>query len=261
MAPIGHNSFSENNVGRDFVDLNTVLNGMQDAGNYTNFVFLDSCRVHPYGEKFKTRGFGRIEAPRGTVIAFGADEHQYGIEHGSAGIFTEALLKEIKTPDIDAIDMLRRVRIAVNNRTGGSQNPIVMERSLVKFYFVPNKTKTNRNSQDLIKWNTYATGMARSRSEKKKAFIYFRAGWCSHSSTMELKTFTDAAVIAAINRDFIPIWVDDEKNPEIGKKYKISGVPYSWFLTDSGNPIGKRPGLCTPEVFLKVIDQVLSLTE
>ncbi len=68
---------------------------------------------------------------------------------------------------------------------------------------------------DKIEWHTYEAGMARSKAETKKVFLHFYADWCTFCVEMDRKTFKDPAVVAALNRNFIPIRVDSDRNKEI----------------------------------------------
>ncbi len=76
---------------------------------------------------------------------------------------------------------------------------------------------------DKIEWHTYDSGMARSRFEKKKVFLHFYADWCTYCAEMERKAFKDPAVIAVLNRNFIPIRVDTERDQQTASLYPGQG--------------------------------------
>ncbi len=42
-----------------------------------------------------------------------------------------------------------------------------------------------------VQWHGFENGMARSRFEKRKAVLFFRADWCPYCTEMEQKTFRD----------------------------------------------------------------------
>jgi len=111
---------------------------------------------------------------------------------------------------------------------------------------------------DRIEWHTYDAGMSRSKFEKKKVFLYFYAEWCTYCRDMDLKTFKDPAVIGALNRDFIPIRVDSDREQAAATLFRVKGLPDTWFLAESGSVIGHRPGFIPADQLMKIFDVVIS---
>lgn len=109
---------------------------------------------------------------------------------------------------------------------------------------------------DKIDWHSYESGMARGKFEKKKVFLYFHAQWCTYCLEMERTTFKDPAVIAALNRNFIPIRVDSERETAPAALYRVKGLPDLWFLAESGEVIGHRPGFIPAEQLMKILNAV-----
>jgi thioredoxin-related protein len=111
---------------------------------------------------------------------------------------------------------------------------------------------------DRIEWHSYDAGMSRSRFEKKKVFLYFYAEWCAYCRDMDNKTFKDPAVIGTLNRSFIPIRVDSDREQAAATLFRVKGLPDSWFLGESGDIIGHRPGFIPAEQFMKILSIILS---
>jgi thioredoxin-related protein len=111
---------------------------------------------------------------------------------------------------------------------------------------------------DKIDWHSYESGLARSKFEKKKAFIYFYAEWCVYCAEMDHKTFKDPAVIAALNRNFIPIRVDSERETAAAALFRVKGLPDIWFLTESGEVIGHRPGFIVADQLMKILTVIMA---
>jgi thioredoxin-related protein len=109
-----------------------------------------------------------------------------------------------------------------------------------------------------IEWHPYEAGMARSRFEKKKAFVYFHAEWCTYCADMDRKTFTNPEVVAVLNRNFIPIRVDSDREKAVASLYRVKGLPDIWFLSETGEVIGHRPGFIPPDQMVKVLSTVLA---
>jgi thioredoxin-related protein len=115
-------------------------------------------------------------------------------------------------------------------------------------------------ASDKIDWHTYESGMARSRFEKKKVFLYFHADWCTYCVEMERKTFKDSGVIATLNRDFIPIRVDADREKAVASLYRPrgGGLPDLWFLTENEQVIGHRPGFISSDQLLKILTAIVT---
>ena len=117
-------------------------------------------------------------------------------------------------------------------------------------------------ASDKIDWHTYESGMARSRFEKKKVFLYFHADWCAYCFEMDRKTFKDPGVIAALNRNFIPIRVDADRERDVVAEYRVKGQPLSLpffvFLYETGEKIAHGAGFITAEKMMKVLNAIIT---
>jgi thioredoxin-related protein len=111
---------------------------------------------------------------------------------------------------------------------------------------------------DGIQWETYQQGIAKSKSDQKKVFLNFYADWCRYCKVMEKETFQNSAVIAYINRNFIPIKVNSDKEQQTAALYNVSGLPSTWFLSEKGERIGNRPGLITATEMLSILKYIQS---
>jgi thiol:disulfide interchange protein len=107
-----------------------------------------------------------------------------------------------------------------------------------------------------VKWQSFADGMARGKSENKKIFLHFYAKWCGPCKIMEKKTFKDPGVIASLNSDFIPIKVDIDKDQQTSNMFRVKSIPDTWFLAENNDIIGHRMGYISPEQ-LKVIFKMI----
>lgn len=109
-----------------------------------------------------------------------------------------------------------------------------------------------------IDWHSYESGLARGKFEKKKVFLYFHAEWCTYCAEMDRTTFKDPAVVAALNRNFIPIRVDSERETAAAALFRVKGLPDLWFLAESGEVIGHRPGFLPPDQLLKILTVIMT---
>ncbi len=71
---------------------------------------------------------------------------------------------------------------------------------------------------------------------------------------MEKKTFQDPNIIAYINKNFIPIKVNTDKEQSIALKFSVRGLPTNWFLAENGEKIGNRPGFIPPKDLISFLE-------
>lgn len=107
-----------------------------------------------------------------------------------------------------------------------------------------------------INWHSYQSGMEKIADENKKGFIHFYTDWCTYCKLMNQKTFSDDAVIAFLNENFVSIRVDAEEQRDVAKKYGVSKFPNSGFIDADQSEIGQRPGFIPPDILLKMLEYI-----
>ena len=103
-----------------------VLGAMEDAANGVNIILLDACRNNPYAGKYRsaTRGLAVVQSVQGSLIAYATEPGGVAVDgDGQNGIYTKHLMEQIQTPGVPLEQMLKKVRIAVQEETGGKQTP------------------------------------------------------------------------------------------------------------------------------------------
>lgn len=108
-----------------------------------------------------------------------------------------------------------------------------------------------------VNWYSYQQGLQKAKNQEKKVYLYFFSDNCHFCRVMDKKTFTSESVIAKLNKHFLPVRVNMGEKRELAKDYNIKGVPCSWFLKQSGEKIGGRPGYLKPEQFKKLLDYII----
>ncbi|CAN5560183.1 hypothetical protein BH09VER1_BH09VER1_38700 [soil metagenome] len=103
---------------------------MSSAGAGCNLVILDACRSAALARDTRNRGLsdrgGLVEMtpPAGSLIAFATDAGRAAFDgDGSNGLYTEELLKNLKTPGLTIEQVFKRTRAGVLQRSGGGQIP------------------------------------------------------------------------------------------------------------------------------------------
>ncbi len=103
---------------------------MGAAGAGCNLVILDACRSAALARDSKSRGLsdrgGLVEMtpPAGSLIAFATDAGRAAFDgDGANGLYTQELLKNLKTPGLTIEQVFKRTRAGVLQRSGGGQVP------------------------------------------------------------------------------------------------------------------------------------------
>lgn len=74
----------------------------------------------------------------------------------------------------------------------------------------------------------------RARREDKPVLLAISAVWCHWCHVMDETSYSDEAVIAAINERYVPVRVDNDRRPDVNARYNQGGWPTTAFLTPGG---------------------------
>ena len=105
-----------------------VLDTLQVAKNVLNVVVLDACRDNPFGwSRSGTRGLQIVgNQPSGSIIVYATSAGSVAQDGtGRNGVFTQELLKNLKTPGLEVKEVFNRTGAGVKAATGGKQVPAV----------------------------------------------------------------------------------------------------------------------------------------
>lgn len=114
----------------------------------------------------------------------------------------------------------------------------------------------NAFAVDGIKWHVYEEGIKLGKKNQEKVFLYFYSDLCRYCSEMENKTFKNTSVINIINKNFIPVKVNTDKEEKITYTYNVRGLPSIFFVSEKGDIINKYPGFIPPDMLLFVLKHV-----
>ena len=128
LIPAAADIPSANYLGDTAISVQTILAELDDAGNELNVVVLDACRDFPAAwSRTTNRGLAAItNQPANSIIVYAA-----GVGStvpggtGGNGLFTSLLLKNLKTPGVDASEVFYRTSGDVSGASHGQQNPEV----------------------------------------------------------------------------------------------------------------------------------------
>ena len=106
-----------------------------------------------------------------------------------------------------------------------------MTEAAQEFHFSP---RPNRASE--INWQRWsADAFEAARQSKRPILLSISAVWCHWCHVMDETTYSHPSVIELINRDYVPIRVDNDVRPDINQRYNMCGWPTTAFLTATGD--------------------------
>ncbi len=98
------------------------------------------------------------------------------------------------------------------------------------FRFSP---RANRASE--IVWRRWGEeAFAEAQRLERPVLLSLSAVWCHWCHVMDETSYSDPRVIELINRDYVPVRVDNDRNPDVNRRYNMGGWPTTAFLTGTG---------------------------
>ena len=140
MIPLAASIARQPDVESEAVELDWVLAQMEYARNRMNILILDACRNNPLPRSFRSseQGLSRIDAPRGTLIAYATAPGTVSSDgEGSNSPYTQALAAAMMEPGLEVETVFRRVRVQVMAATGDRQVPWESSSLTGAFQFKP----------------------------------------------------------------------------------------------------------------------------
>lgn len=101
---------------------------------------------------------------------------------------------------------------------------------MATFHFSPRKNKAH-----LIQWREWTEeAFHEARMQDKLILLSIGAVWCHWCHVMDEEAYSDETNIDLINERFIPIKVDNDRQPDINRRYNMGGWPTTAILTPDG---------------------------
>ncbi len=109
-----------------------------------------------------------------------------------------------------------------------------------------------------IQWiKGYDNGLSHAYKIDKPIFIYFYAPWCSWCYVYEQNTLGDAEVVKILNQYFVPVLVNFDARPDLIKKYRGFGLPFTIILSPKSELLARIPGILSPQDMTLVLQAVM----
>ncbi len=155
LIPVDAEILDESEIDVFAVNVNDYLRTMERASSRINIVVLDACRNNPFARSFRSqsRGLARVDAPRGTYIAYATSPGQVALDgEGQNSPYTQALTKAINTPGLTIEETFKEARRAVLVRTDERQTPWETSSITGRFYFKKAAPKPQISRED-VSWS------------------------------------------------------------------------------------------------------------
>lgn len=108
-----------------------------------------------------------------------------------------------------------------------------------------------------VSWLGFDEGLERARAGGKPALVDFYATWCGPCIQMDRTTFRDAAVVARLTEDFVPIRVDVDRQTDLAERYFIGTYPTMVLVDGDGKEISRRTGGVGARGLLEWLESVM----
>src|SRR5215471_11348884 len=100
-----------------------------------------------------------------------------------------------------------------------------------EFHFSP---RPNRASE--INWHRWSPeAFEEAKQTHRPILLSISAVWCHWCHVMDETTYSHPSVIDLINREYVPVRVDNDVRPDINQRYNMGGWPTTAFLTSTGD--------------------------
>lgn len=117
------------------------------------------------------------------------------------------------------------------------------------FLFVSLQAVQSQN-QFSVDGITYKTALENAKKENKPVFVMLYADWCPHCNQMKKEVFSDPNVMNFLNKNYICVWKNIEKEEGIAlkNKFKTTSLPAFLFLDTNETLVYALKGeIKTPE--------------
>ena len=119
------------------------------------------------------------------------------------------------------------------------------------FRFSPRPNRTRE-----IHWRPWGEpAFAEARRLGRPVLLSLSAVWCHWCHVMDETTYSDPRVIAAVNTHYVPIRVDNDRHPDVNRRYNMGGWPTTAFLAASGDPLTGATYM-PPDQMLQALERV-----
>ncbi|MBM4076369.1 MAG: thioredoxin family protein [Planctomycetes bacterium] len=109
-----------------------------------------------------------------------------------------------------------------------------------------------------IKWNHSLKSAHKTAIElDRPMLIVFGASWCTFCHKLERETLGDKRIAAIVNRDFIPVHLDFDRDSKVAKILEVESLPCTVILSPQADLLLKKEGYAEPKEFSRTLQAAL----
>ncbi len=192
LIPVNTAMASEADAEYECVYVKRVLDKMKESGTRLNIIILDACRNNPLLKQLQSTapsreiarkemppGLAQMSAPTGSIIAYATSEGKTASDgRGRNGVYTSALLKNLKNPSFTVQEVINQTGLDVMERTAGQQEPWTSSTPIPPFYLASGSTVVD---ESLVGTVLPETGCLRVNSQPSGAKILLNNSFKGHA--------------------------------------------------------------------------------
>lgn len=95
-----------------------------------------------------------------------------------------------------------------------------------------------------------------SKSENKTLMMVFDQDSCTYCDMFKNDVLSNGDVQKELGENYVVVFVDINKHPDIANRYKVFGTPTTQFIDSDGKQIGKVEGYVTCDEFLNTLREI-----
>ena len=111
---------------------------------------------------------------------------------------------------------------------------------------------------DKVHWQkSLKSALKMALQQNKPMMIVFGANWCSFCRKLNRETLADKRVAGLIEREFIPVYLDFDKEAKIAKVLEVERLPCTVFLTPQADLLLRTEGYANAKDFQAAMTNAL----
>ncbi|MFO1040781.1 MAG: thioredoxin family protein [Planctomycetaceae bacterium] len=91
----------------------------------------------------------------------------------------------------------------------------------------------------------------------KPLLIVFGASWCGFCHKLERETLADKRIVPLIERDFIPVHLDFDRDKKVAKILEVEHLPCTVILSPDADLLQKSEGFTDYKGYIKILQAAL----
>jgi uncharacterized caspase-like protein len=138
LLPVNANIWTEAEIRRDGVSLESIMAAMRDAGASVRLVIIDASRRNPFEERFRASpaGLAPLSITAGSAVLYSMEPDKVIREiDGRNSLFMSELLKGLRTPGLSVGTIFNNTRLSVSRASRYEQVPWVSSALVEEFRF------------------------------------------------------------------------------------------------------------------------------